>query len=115
MSENVYRKVNVPRLAPRTRVCFYTGRWWHKSGYGYEEQPHKEWGKPRYGVVIPDQYFPGYHFGPEHAWGLRNWCTVIDLDVPCPTFGRVIQYPTSMLEIVEWPQPVVIQNQLLLF
>lgn len=103
MNEPTIRKRDVPRIAPGTRVAFAPGKYWFKAGMGYELQPREEWGEPIFGYVIDPKYHHGWHRGPDHAWGVRDWETVVDLDEPQgrDRIQRLAKYPTSMLDVIE--------------
>lgn len=107
-TEPTIRKQHVPRLDPGTRVAFTPGKWWGKGmGMGYELQPREHWGKPILGYVIDPKFHKGWHFGPDHAWGVSDWESVVDLDEPQgrDRIQRVTKYPTSMLDVIDTPTP----------
>lgn len=92
---------DVPRLAPGTRVSFTACKHAFVVGHGYQIQPQEDWALPEVGTVLPPERHSGWRWGADHAWGVRDWETVVEFDRPRDNTGRrITKIPTAMLEIM---------------
>lgn len=92
---------DVARLAPGARVSFSACKYAYVVGHGYQIQPPEDWCPAEAGTVIPPERHAGWNYGPDNAWGVRDWESVVEFDKPRDNTGRrIAKIPTAMLEIL---------------
>jgi hypothetical protein len=85
-------------------VSFTACKHFFVVGHGYQIQPEQDWGTTEAGTVIPPEKHGGWRYGPDHAWGVRDWETVVQFDREIVDLRRISKVPTAMLEILS-PAP----------